>query len=195
LVEFITAILFVLIFLNVQPSVFYFRTILETAYLLAVFCFLIPIFFIDLKHYIIPDKFVFSLIILSLIFNAVFDFFNWQSGLIADWTGLNSVSGILSAILAGGLFSLIILISKGKWMGVGDAKFAIFMGLFLGFPKILCALFLAFALGAIIGVGLIALRKKGFGSEIPFGPFLTIGTAISFFLGNQIINWYLSLIV
>ena len=68
------------------------------------------------------------------------------------------------------------------------------MGLFLGFPDILVALFLAFLIGAMIGLGLIIFKKKGLKSEIPFGPFLITGTLIALFWGNQIINWYLNLI-
>jgi leader peptidase (prepilin peptidase)/N-methyltransferase len=78
-------------------------------------------------------------------------------------------------------------------MGLGDVKFAFFMGLFLGWPNILTALFLAFSIGAIIGVGLIIFGKKGWKSEIPFGPFLVAGTFLAMFFGQNIINWYLNL--
>jgi prepilin signal peptidase PulO-like enzyme (type II secretory pathway) len=75
-------------------------------------------------------------------------------------------------------------------MGTGDVKLAFFMGLFLGFPNILMAMFLAFFIGAIMGAGLIIFGKKTLKSEIPFAPFLIIGTFIAFFYGQQIINWY-----
>ncbi len=78
-------------------------------------------------------------------------------------------------------------------MGLGDVKLAFFMGLFLGFPKILVALFFAFLIGAIIGVGLILARRKTLKSEVPFGPFLVIGTFIALFAGEEIIQWYLGL--
>jgi leader peptidase (prepilin peptidase)/N-methyltransferase len=67
------------------------------------------------------------------------------------------------------------------------------MGLFLGWPNILVALFLAFFVGAIIGVGLIATRKKTLKSEVPFGPFLVVGTFMAMFWGQNIIHWYLNL--
>ena len=79
-------------------------------------------------------------------------------------------------------------------MGFGDVKLAFLMGLFLGWPNILVALFLAFFIGAIIGIGLIATGKKTLKSEVPFGPFLVAGTFISLFWGQNIINWYLNLI-
>jgi len=76
-------------------------------------------------------------------------------------------------------------------MGMGDVKLAFLMGLLLGFPQILLALFLAFLIGAIIGLSLIMLKKKTLKSEVPFGPFLIIGTFIAMFWGEKIINLYL----
>jgi len=66
------------------------------------------------------------------------------------------------------------------------------MGLFLGWPKILVALFLAFFIGAIVGVALIILAKKNLKSEIPFGPFLVSGTFLALFFGQKILDWYLN---
>ena len=79
-------------------------------------------------------------------------------------------------------------------MGGGDAKLAIFMGLVLGWPKILAALFLAFFVGSIVGLTLIATRKKGLQSQIPFGPLLAGASLIVMFFGEGLINWYLGLL-
>ena len=78
-------------------------------------------------------------------------------------------------------------------MGVGDIKLVFFMGLLLGWPNILVALFFSFLIGAIIGLGLIVAGKKTLKSEVPFGPFLVTGTFIALFLGQPIIDWYLNL--
>ena len=75
-------------------------------------------------------------------------------------------------------------------MGVGDVKLAFFMGLFLGFPKILVALFLSFLIGAAIGLGLVTVGKKTLKSEVPFAPFLVTGTFLAMFWGKELINWY-----
>jgi leader peptidase (prepilin peptidase)/N-methyltransferase len=69
------------------------------------------------------------------------------------------------------------------------------MGLFLSWPNILAALFSAFFIGAIIGIGLIIAGKKTLKSQVPFGPFLVIGTFIALFWGQNLINWYINLIV
>ena len=78
-------------------------------------------------------------------------------------------------------------------MGFGDVKLAILLGLFLGFPNILVALFFAFFLGAIIGTALMIFGKKNLKSEIPFGPFLITGTFLAFFWGELLIQWYLNI--
>src|SRR3989344_4664509 len=84
-------------------------------------------------------------------------------------------------------FLFLFLISKGKWIGFGDVKLAILLGFLLGFPNILSGLFLSFFFGAIIGLILMFLNKKGLESEIPFAPFLIIGTFVAMFFGDQII--------
>lgn len=180
LVELGTGILFTLIF-------YYFFTrpgdVVNIFWLLVITCFLIIIFVYDLKYYIIPDKIIYPAIIIALIFNFQF--------LISNQFSIFN-SSILSAILASAFFLAIVLVSRGKWMGVGDIKLAFFIGLFLGWPNILVAIFLAFFIGAIIGVGLIATGKKTLKSEVPFGPFLVVGTFMTMFWGQNIINWYLN---
>ena len=161
---------------------------LKTLYYLAIASFLIIIFVSDLRYYIIPDKIIYSAIGLALIYN-IFLFFVFHHSFK---TFLNP---LLSAILASAFFLAIVLISRGKWMGWGDPKLAFFMGLLLGFPNIIVALFLAFLLGAIIGLGLILTNRKTLKSEVPFGPFLVTGTFIALFWGNGIIQWYLNLFI
>ena len=80
-------------------------------------------------------------------------------------------------------------------MGFGDVKLAIFLGLLLGFPAILLGLFLAFFFGAIIGVIGILAKKKGLKSELPFAPFLITGTFVTLFWGQQLVAWYMHLLV
>jgi len=147
---------------------------------LIIICFLIIIFVYDLKHYIIPDKIVFPAIIIAGIFNFQFSIFNEFS--IFKFS-------ILSAILAGGFFLSLVLFSKGKWMGMGDVKLAFLMGLILGWPNILAALFLAFLSGAVVGVALIIFGKKGLKSQIPFGPFLAGATVLVMLCGQLWINF------
>lgn len=106
----------------------------------------------------------------------------WQVPVLAVITGL-----AISLI-----FVMLIVITKGKGMGWGDVKFVLFIGIALGFPNGIIAIFLAFLAGAIFSVVLLALGKKHFGQTIPFGPFLSFGTYIALLWGSQILNWYLT---
>ena len=181
LVELATAILFTfIIFQNIDLLLYSlsFVVFLKICFLFLVSCFLIIIFAYDLKHYIIPDKVIFPLILITGVFNF--------------YTNYKILNTVYSGIGAAAFFLFIVLISKGKWMGMGDVKLAFFMGLFLGFPKIIVALFLAFFIGAVIGMILIISGKKTLKSEIPFGPFLIFGTFLALFFEHEIINFYLS---
>jgi leader peptidase (prepilin peptidase)/N-methyltransferase len=169
LVELATGLLFISFF------IFHF-----SFFIFIIACFLIIIFVYDLKHYIIPDKVIYPAIGIAFLYQAIIH----NSQFILQY--------LISAFGAATFFVVIVLISRGKWMGIGDIKLAFLMGLFLGFPNIVVALFLAFFIGAIIGVGLIIAGKKTLKSEVPFGPFLVIGTFMAMFWGQRIINWYLN---
>jgi leader peptidase (prepilin peptidase)/N-methyltransferase len=80
-------------------------------------------------------------------------------------------------------------------MGFGDVKLGFLIGFFLGWPAVVVALFSAFFIGAIIGIVLIMFKKKKLKSEVPFGPFLIIGTFLGAFFSRAIINYYLSLLL
>jgi len=147
--------------------------------------FLIIIFVYDLKHYIIPDKIIYPAIVLAFLYNI--------HQLSIDNQQL-VINNFLAALGAAAFFLIVFLASQGKWVGMGDAKLAFLMGLILGFPNILVALFLAFFLGAIIGIGLVISGKRTLKSEVPFGPFLVTGTFLALFFGKEIINWYLNLL-
>lgn len=146
---------------------------LEFFYSLFILSSLITIFFIDLKHQIIPDKITYPAILISLLFVIL----NHQSSVF---------NYIFSAIGASVFFLILFILTKGKGLGFGDVKLAALMGLFLGFPKIIIAIYSAFLTGAIFGLILILWKKKGLKDKIAFGPFLVAGTILSFFLGDHL---------
>ena len=142
---------------------------------------MIVIFFADLKYGIIPDKIVFPAILVSAFYLLTM---NYQ--LLAI--------NFLSTLGAGLFFLLLFLITRGRGMGFGDVKFSFLMGLILGFPNIIVALYLAFLTGAIVGCILIIWRKKKvFGTAIPFGPFLVLGNFIAIFFGEVLTQIFLRL--
>jgi len=178
LVELATGILFLspLIYWAERPIIFQ-----ELFFYWVIFSFAIVIFVYDLKHYIIPDKVIYLAIVIALIFNFQF--------LILRELSTFKFS-LLSALGASLFFLIVVLVSRGEWMGEGDVKLAFLMGLLLGFPNILVALFFAFLIGAIVGIGLVISGKKTLKSEVPFGPFLVTGTFIALFWGERIVEWY-----
>ena len=84
-------------------------------------------------------------------------------------------------------------LSHEKWMGMGDVFLVILLGLILGWPKILLALFLAFLIGAIYGIMTIITKRKKLTSQVPFAPFLIFGTLIALLWFEGITSWYFKL--
>jgi len=138
----------------------------------------LAIFLSDLQYRIIPDQITYPAILISLIF------------LISQYPSI-LISNLLSGLVAAGFFFLLVLLTRFRGMGLGDVKLVGLMGLFLGFPKVIIALYLAFLTGATLGVILILLGKKKFKSQISFGPFLVLATLITWFWGEKI--WHLFL--
>lgn len=136
----------------------------------------IVIFVTDLKYQLILDHIIYPAVFITLIFQII----NYRS------ESINLFNPLLSAFAAGLFFLAMVLATRGRGMGVGDIKLVFLMGLILGFPKILIALYLAFLTGAMVGVILILTGKKRFGQHIPFGPFLSASTIIAFWWGDSI---------
>jgi len=169
LVELISGFNFVLVFwwanVNYGITPFSFLTI---SYVLFVFSVLFVVFVTDLRHFIIPDRIVYPAITVTLIL-ILLNRFAFACKFPTVSCGLTNVA--LS--LVGALFFLtLVLVSRGRWMGLGDVKLAVLMGLFLGFGKLIVALLLSFFGGSVIGALLMLLRKKTLKDEVPFGTFL-----------------------
>jgi len=200
LVEIITGILFVLTFYlnyelritNYGYELFACSMIHDSLFMIQllshwfiVSC-LVVIFVYDLRHYIIPDVVLFPAIIVSFLWR-VFEVLLAPSGVEGGFG--HFFPYLLSAIGASAFFLVMILITRGRGMGLGDAKLAFLMGLLLGWPDISMALFLAFFIGATVGVGLIFLGRKTMKSQIPFGPFLIGGTLVMLLWGQFFLDW------
>jgi len=217
LVELATGILFVLILdytLQINELVNYgLQFLLFLFYYLFIAGVLIVIFVYDLKHYIIPDRVIYPTIFVALGFNLLNDFFdnnfrlfNFSISQFHDFSSSNLqflifniqnsqfINYLFAAILAGVFFLSIVILTCGKGMGGGDVKLGFLMGVVLGWPAVMAALFLSFILGSVVGVFLILAGKKKMKSEIPFGPFLVLGTFVAIFWGREIIGWYFGII-
>ncbi len=192
LVEFSTGLLFVLVFIQNVQTLFVHNLVfalLNIIFWLIVSSILIVIFVYDLRHYIVPDSVIYPAVLLTAVWRlAGYGIFHVFSR--------NLVINILySALSAAAFFLAIVLVSRGKGMGMGDVKLAFLMGLLLGFPDIAVALALSFFLGAAVGTVLIAAGKKGLKSEVPFAPFLVSGTFLALFFAEKIMDFYMKLII
>ena len=184
LIEFITGALFAVAAILFPPLDALTGLILIKS-LMIVFVGII-VFVIDLEHYLILNKIVFPAAAIVLVIIGIEAALQGSASLL--------VEPLLSALSAFGVFWLTWFLSKGKWMGLGDVKFAGLMGLMLGWPGVLVALMLAFVVGALVGMMLMALGRKQLSSRIPFGTFLSAATIMSLLFGTQLWEWYRGLI-
>jgi leader peptidase (prepilin peptidase)/N-methyltransferase len=138
----------------------------------------IGIFFYDLQYMEIPDIFLFSLLFITLIGGLVFN------GNIID---LLIALGI-SLVFFGGQ----ILLSKGKWLGEGDLYLGLSMAFLLGWKLLLIAIILTYLLGAFVSVFLIIGKHLKGKSKVPFAPFMVMGSFATLFIGEQLLQWYLT---
>ena len=147
---------------------------------------LIIIFFIDLKHFIIPDSLNYLLIFLAFFKN----FFPSET-LNLEFNIINSVIGGLFGFIT--IFSIIILYKKYKnveAMGIGDAKFLTAIGLFFGWKAVFLTLFISALIALIFVAPSLIKKSKGLYSEIPFGPYLVISTVIYFLFSDILLSYW-----
>jgi leader peptidase (prepilin peptidase) / N-methyltransferase len=145
---------------------------------------LIAISVIDLEHFIIPNRIVYPMGFASVIllaFGALLDH-NWHAYGRA-WLG---------GLAAFAFFFVLHLVAPGG-MGFGDVRLSFVLGLFLGWlgwAEVLGGLFAGFLYGAVIGLVLIAVGRRGRKQHIPFGPFLAAGTMTFVLFGPQLVDWW-----
>ncbi|MFP4164000.1 MAG: prepilin peptidase [Chitinispirillaceae bacterium] len=187
IVELLTAAAFVLFWNTVEfsASMPWYRNIIP-ALRLSSLILLIPVSAIDLRHYIIPDRFTLPLLGLGLVLSIV----------PHHLSPLQSFLGALSgggALLIMGLIGTYIL-KKGEAMGMGDVKLMACMGALWGVKIALLGIMFGALLGSIAGVVMMLSRKLDDDHRIPFGPFLGAGVVIAIFWGEQLLNAYLNLL-
>jgi leader peptidase (prepilin peptidase)/N-methyltransferase len=114
---------------------------------------------------------------------------------------LSGQPGLALRTLLAGLalfaFYLVLKLVYPAGMGLGDVKLALVLGMALGWlswSAVVIGTFLAFALGALVGVTVIARGRGGRKTAIPFGPFMLGGALLSVFAAEPISEWYLSLL-
>lgn len=208
IIELTTGLLFVLTYNIFQSN----GTLFLTSNLILVSG-LIVLSVMDLKYGILADEIIFSLIVISvtiLIYQYMIipvvchltnlqiittgtypsTLCNFKSDGYISFAPIIIIQRLLVAVLTSAFFLILAVATKGKGMGGGDIKLAFVMGLILGFPNIIIALYMAFISGGAVACILLILKKKHFGQTIPFGPFLALATIITIFFGDKIWFWY-----
>ena len=175
IVELISAISFVSIY-------YFFGLTLAALLLLILSIFFIIIFFIDLKHFIIPNVLTFPLMIIGFIKS--FDP-NLNQTIFPNY--INS--------LIGGVFGYLIIwliiffykkVRKKEGMGLGDAKLMAVIGFWFGWISIPFTIFISSAVALIFVVPSLINQSRKMSSEIPFGPYIIIGCILYVSFSNQI---------
>ncbi len=175
LVELSAGLIFAIVFWKFQ-AIFAFDILLFVAtflYYVAGFLLLLVIATYDMRHKIIPDGLALAFGILGIVGLFLLNGF--------AYTHIPSATEFLSGPLVALPFASLWFISRGAWMGFGDAKLALGLGWFLGLSQAISGIVVAFWAGALIGIMLMFMKPKfGMKSEVPFAPFLALGAFVAF---------------
>lgn len=142
----------------------------------------------DLRWMLLPNVIIFPLMVVAVVESAIR--YSLTGGSLPDYL-ITTVGGVL---VLGGLYLVLYSVSKGRWVGYGDVKLGVFMGIALGFQRSLLALFLANIVGFIILLPGLLAGKLTRRSRVPFGPFMIVAFVLAFLFGDSIIDWYLHFI-
>lgn len=186
LVEIAVALLFVLLFrfFPLQVSGFSPQTVIFVGWLLFS-TILMSLFIYDLKWMQFPD----ILLRVSIIGAFILAVLGVLLGSYPWW------SPLVGSLVVGGFLLALNRVSAGKWMGDGDAPLGVAVGLALGWQLGLLALLGSFYVGFVLILPVLFSKKKRSTSKVPYGPFLIIATFIALLWGQQIIDWYLRVVI
>lgn len=142
------------------------------------------LFAYDAKWFLLPDKINFAVIGLGLV-SAILTVISADN----VWGAIASVIGSIAVL--SGIYFVLYLMSKGRWIGFGDIKLGLGLGLLLADWRIaLIALFLANFIGCLIVIPLMLSGKLKRNAHVPFGPLLIAGAIIAKLVGMGIAEFY-----
>jgi leader peptidase (prepilin peptidase)/N-methyltransferase len=184
LVELLTGLLFAAAAFKFGFSVALLRAIIFIS-------FLIIVSFIDLEHQIAPFRLTIPGLLLGLVTNLFLPGFTFSSF-------IGMMAGGLFVLFAWLLWRYILArffrhsfgVKQREGIGWGDLPLTAMIGSFLGWQYLIVAIFAAVVGGVIIGLILRIVKRNKPGQPIAFGPFLALGSLISLFFGQPIINLY-----
>lgn len=167
--------------------------------------FIVPLVFIDLRYFLLPDVLTIpGMVVLFLLRVLAPD--GWLMTRPPHWSGwigehewaLAIVNALLGMLAGGGTLWLIrwayLKLRHVEGMGLGDVKMMLLVGAFLGWQLSLLTIFLGSMLGSLIGMILMRARGGNMKMEIQFGVFLGPAALVAFFVGKPLIDWYLGMV-
>ncbi|GLR14119.1 type 4 prepilin-like proteins leader peptide-processing enzyme [Chitinimonas prasina] len=170
LVELTTGLLTAAMAWHFGPSLLAVGAILLVWFLVALFC-------IDADTYLLPDSLTLPLLWLGLLFNLNGIFVPLQDAVVG------AMAGYLLLWLVYWAFKLV----TGKdGMGYGDFKLLAALGAWMGWQCLPVIILMSSVAGAIIGISLTLLARRGWGKPLPFGPYLAIAGLATLFWGPQL---------
>lgn len=189
LVEFFTGVIFLFTakyFLVLGLTTTYW----ETVFYLAIFALFMILLAYDWKFMEVPIIIFWIILGVAVIYFGYSDFVSLKDGV--EFLSLKSVNGVIGGFAAWLLFFSLVFFSKEKWMGWGDVYIGSLVGFILGWPNIFVGLILSFTIGAIYAMIAMIMGEKNMKSQVPFIPFLVIGTVIAIFVYKIFpeINYY-----
>jgi len=151
--------------------------------ILLIWC-LIALTFIDVDTQLLPDSITLPLLWIGLLFNVFGTFTDLQSAVIGAMGGYLSLWSVYWCFK---------LVTGKEGMGYGDFKLLAAVGAWLGWQILPLAILLSSLVGAVIGIALIVLAKRGRNVPIPFGPYLATAGLLALFWGKELTQSYLRL--
>jgi leader peptidase (prepilin peptidase)/N-methyltransferase len=178
LIEIATAALFAL-------SAWKFELSVEAFVYAAFFWVLVVLTVIDIDHKLLPNRVVYPAFILGWAGLTIAALVDGEPGRLAE--------AAVGALIFGGFFFVVAFIVPAG-MGMGDVKLALVLGTFLGYIEapgvVLVGMFLSFLAGGLIGIIILA-RGGSRKTQVPFGPYLALGSTVAVFAGERIVDAYL----
>ncbi|MDO8658700.1 MAG: prepilin peptidase [Candidatus Levybacteria bacterium] len=170
LVEFLTGLSFVAIYISFTNQTLSLTMGLFYVLIISVF---ISIILFDYLYFLIPDKIILPTITITILFNYFF-------------RQPEFMTLLLSALTLSGIFAIMYLVSKGEWVGLGDAKLLFLIGLVLGYPLGFLSMIFSVWIAALVGIGLMISGRANRKTALPFGSFLAGISILIIIFQNEI---------
>jgi prepilin signal peptidase PulO-like enzyme (type II secretory pathway) len=137
----------------------------------------------DARWFLLPNKIMFPLVGVAAVYWLI------QNMIVTSFS-ISSLGDLALAMLpVTGFYGVMYILSRGKWVGLGDVKFGVVVGLLLPWWGGVAVLVLANTIGSLFILPMIASGKVKRHSQIPFGPMLIVATLVVFFLHDAIWQW------